>query len=509
MKLKKKSIGGILAVLFLTLVFFGLNVVWRVMDTTPAHWDMARHLSNSYAYLDLFTGRHFKTFLGGYFYYPPMYYWLSLPFFGLFGWSVLSATAVNLWFMLILAFSAYFISKRLFGERLGILSAFLVLTLPMVSAQFKEYQLDAPMSAMALAGIAALYYTDGFKSKKFSLLFGLIFGMGMLTKWTYFLFVLPPACYVAVVAIWGQDRLKRIINMFYATLIGFVIVYPWYWANHHQLRIDFTQGGITSAILEGDPVGLTWKAFTWYFWSFLENHLWLIGTVLAFAGLVAGLVRKELRSKLGVVLISVIVGYLACFKLDNKDARYIMPVVVQMPILTVALVSLVSIRAQKIAASILVVIGVFTFSETTFGLPFSKSVTLRAGANHSAVLFTAGSYTVHPPKSSNWRFDEIFTKAKTDATTDVTIQLLGRDCPEFNRWDLAYYTKMYGMQWVGENLAVINYRYLIVRAAIEEDLVGVRENLLKLGYTTTEMGEWRLPDGSRAYLLKVEAVTKK
>jgi 4-amino-4-deoxy-L-arabinose transferase-like glycosyltransferase len=55
----------------------------------------------------------------------------------------------NVVFIAIMAYSIYGIGFELWNRTTGLLSSLFVLSMPMLVSQFKEYQLDAQLSAMA------------------------------------------------------------------------------------------------------------------------------------------------------------------------------------------------------------------------------------------------------------------------------------------------------------------------------------------------------------------------
>lgn len=471
------------------------------MDARPPHWDMGRHLYTSLRYRELLTGLHLKTFLLGYFYYPPLYYWVSIPVFGIFGFSLSSAVFTNLFFMLILSLSTFFATKKLFNQNWGMLASIMILTLPMLSGQFKEFQLDAPLSAIAALVLALTIYNPNFSNRKLSIWLGLSVGFGMLLKWTFIAFSGPLLIYQIVITI--KNKSRNWSNLLLSIITTAIISAPWYLHNFRQLGHDIKMGGIGSAVAEGDPTGFAWMAFTWYFKTFFELHLWFLGTALAAISIIFVLYKKDLRSRLSPYLISGAFGYLAFFVFANKDARYIMPILPAIVMIEIGFLSSLSYSWRKLLIPLIIIFSLFTFSETSFGWPVNKSVGFNI-ENYHTNLFTAGSYTVSPPDPAPWFYDDIVAKAKSDGGEGKSIQFLGSDTMNFNRWDVAYLAQANGLIWPGENLEQIDYDYLVYRQSGAAKLADEVSKLQQSGYNSEVIGNWSLPDKSDVFLLKIK-----
>ncbi len=99
-------------------------------------------------------------------------------------------------FFLILLFSVYGIGKITGGPGTGVLAAALVSLYPNLVGLSRFYGLDFPLTAMVTAGVYALIKTDCWKSRKWSVVFAVISGLGILTKGQYVFFLCGPVLYV-------------------------------------------------------------------------------------------------------------------------------------------------------------------------------------------------------------------------------------------------------------------------------------------------------------------------
>ena len=178
------------------------NLVWRTLETRPPHFDMAGHLRVSLEYADYLDGGNLFDFLWSYHYYPPMIYWSASLFYTMSGHEDIAvAVASNALFLTVLAISTYAIGRRLGGRLAGLLASFFVLTTPMLVTQFKEYQTDAPLTAMVALSLYFLIVANGFSNRQASILLGVAAGLGALTKWSFLLTMLLPVLFGVAVAI--------------------------------------------------------------------------------------------------------------------------------------------------------------------------------------------------------------------------------------------------------------------------------------------------------------------
>jgi len=114
----------------------------------------------------------------------------------LFGESDDVAVMANSVFLAILLLSAYGIGKEVHSKKVGLLSAFLVSTTPLLFNLSRVPYPDYPLAAMVAVAINWLVRVDGFRHRGYSLLLGVTLGLGMLTKQPFIVFVGAPLAYV-------------------------------------------------------------------------------------------------------------------------------------------------------------------------------------------------------------------------------------------------------------------------------------------------------------------------
>jgi 4-amino-4-deoxy-L-arabinose transferase-like glycosyltransferase len=190
--------GVVLAIVF---AMTAVTIWWVGEDTRPPNWDEGGHLYRSLFYRDHLLDLNVVTFLVTYAVYPPLVFWVTQPFYMLFGTSMSVAVASQGVFMAILAFSMYEIGRELWSRRVGLLATVFVLTLPMVVSTFHEYHLDAPLTAMTALALLCVIRTREFDSRSYSITLGVVLGLGLLTKWSVFFALSLPVAYGAFVGL--------------------------------------------------------------------------------------------------------------------------------------------------------------------------------------------------------------------------------------------------------------------------------------------------------------------
>lgn len=185
-----------------------VNWAWLRTNVVILAWDRPRHLIESLVYNDILRQVTLRSMFEAWThsgYYPPLFHWAMVGFYKVFGVSMDVAAAVNTLFLIVLLVAAYGIGRRIGGKGVGLLCAFLTSTLPMIFAMSRYTYIEFSLTAMVALSIWLLLLSEGFGHRTYSLLFGLSVGLGLLTKWTYVLFVFPALVVVLLRAgLWSE-----------------------------------------------------------------------------------------------------------------------------------------------------------------------------------------------------------------------------------------------------------------------------------------------------------------
>jgi 4-amino-4-deoxy-L-arabinose transferase-like glycosyltransferase len=206
-----------IALAFLWLFHAVNNWLWLAANVFPTGWDAPRHLTRLRMYdrilehvdvVSLFRAVTFNA--GNWGHYPPLFHFLALSLQRLLGVSEDVAAMTNVIYMAVLLFSVYGVGTRMFNGQIGLLAACLVSLFPMSFSMSRYFYLDYALVAAVALNVYLLLRTNGFESRKHSLLFGLGLGLGMLTKWLLVLSLLGPLCVVLMRSPVIKDLRRRL-----------------------------------------------------------------------------------------------------------------------------------------------------------------------------------------------------------------------------------------------------------------------------------------------------------
>jgi len=428
-----------------------LNLLWLSKEPRPPHWDMARHLGDSLIYLNTFQLSHPLLPIETYTYYPPFTYWVTDLFYAFLGTGLWVAILSNAVFIAILAFASYGIGKSLWNRRIGLLSAIFVLTTPVMVSNFKEYMLDAPLTAMVALGLYLLIRTESFSRRRPSVLFGAACGLGLLTKWTFPFFLALPLVASGVAALGPAIRRRSLVplqNLGAAAVVGFLICGYWYLHNRGQLSHDASlYSGL--AVYKGLPHVASVSSLLWYFWTLLNYQLYAGPFVLFVIGMVLVFRRNDsaMRNLQPVLLI---LGTYVAFALQyNKDVRYTLPMLPAVGVVAISWTEYLKPRARRWLTGAIAAYGVVAFLAISFGTSLlPKDVTLGTGGTSPGVTFFAQhGYIIGPPSGERWYQDEVFRQIAHQRGRP-TFWYEGPDSIWFNTWGIRYYSLRYHDLWV-------------------------------------------------------------
>ena len=496
---KAKSLYGMIrgdkrfdiVLIFLLCLFVVIvGYVWRSIELRPPHWDMGRHLYNSVIYLNHFKAGELSQLAADYRYYPPFIYWIAIPYYLAFGLSVKTAILSNSFLILVLGFSVYGLGSRLWGRRVGLLSAVLILCSPMLVTQFKEFQLDAPATAMVALSMYLIVRTEEFKNRDWSLALGIVLGLTMLTKWTLGFILILPISYAVLRGLmdaWKTKNLQPIFNMLIAFLSAYFIASFWYLQNFGQIRYDLITNGSTAGANEGDPVVGTYASNVWYSLNLANSQLYLVPFALFLTGLV--FMFKNLRKYFtrNIYPILLIIGTLFFFTmLRNKDARYTLPMLVGVVIIATYWVGLIARGLYGNIISLLIVAYcIITFWIISFGSALLPQQIKWGEVN----IFAQRGYIIGPPTKEDWRQSDIFLKISQQPGAKKLYTVYSPEEMYFNSWGNKYFSEIKGITIV-DDLEKANY------------IITSKNNELNQDKKFTIISEYSLPNGTTIYLLK-------
>ncbi|KPL89659.1 glycosyltransferase family 39 protein [Ardenticatena maritima] len=191
---------GLLGLLLGVHVWAHLHWIWT--NVTPVGYDLGGHLGRTLEVADVLSTLTPRTLLQAFTltdYRPPLLYVLAQPFYWLFGVSMDSAQYLNVVLFVVIALLTYDLGRRVFDEWTAWLAVALVAFWPLTAAMTRLFYMENLQTAALLLIVWSLWRTQGFRSRRWSVIWGVALGLGMLAKWT-----VPPLA--ALPVLWAMTR---------------------------------------------------------------------------------------------------------------------------------------------------------------------------------------------------------------------------------------------------------------------------------------------------------------
>ena len=415
------------------------NIIWIAIDTRPPFWDMANHASWALDVLRDFQQNGLAAFLslprisGN---YPPLYYAITALFYSLLGTTIDTAQLANLPAIILLGLATYGIARTVLDPTPAALAGILVNFFPFMLWISRETLLEYWLTALVAASIWVLLRTHDFSNPRWSLIFGIVCGLGLLTKWTFPLFVVPPA-------LWAARRNWR--NALMAAAAATVIASYWYLPQFPALRSAWelaASGGQS----EGDPSSFSLEGWLFYFRA-LEGYQLFLPLFLVFvAGLVV-LVRKRrtLPPQWTTLALFLVGGWLGLMLLPNKDPRYSAPLLPAAAVVIAAAFG--GTKRQRTLRAALPAFLLFQHVVVSFGIPSLPERIVLAKGPAGPVPYDWNLYTQTyfglwgPPEDQDWQIEHVLEVVTADAVQrDHPVRLgLVPDLPRFDLQAFRFY----------------------------------------------------------------------
>ena len=218
------------------------NWSWLGKNVVIRGWDRIGALVNSLYYHDTLSEISLQSLFRAFTQdqiRPPIF-GLSMSFmYSIFGVSTDSAVMVNIVYMAILLTASFGLGARLRDRRLGMLAATLVALIPLLFAMSRYPYFEFSVAAFTTLALYLLLATEQFKHRGFSVLLGLILGLGLLSKRTFPVFTIGAFATVATQAglpkkLWNAVRTRPSIRWrdpLLALVGGLALAAIWYWPN--------------------------------------------------------------------------------------------------------------------------------------------------------------------------------------------------------------------------------------------------------------------------------------
>ncbi|MDD2752617.1 MAG: glycosyltransferase family 39 protein [Candidatus Omnitrophica bacterium] len=346
------------------------NFIWLRLDTFPLLWDAGSYYLDSLILSDLLRHLSFFSFsqaihVGGQ--YPPFVPFLAALSYMIFGKSPdVAVFMVNGIFLGVLIFSVYAITKKLSNKKTGLLAAFLITMYPIVFGHSRVLMYDLPVAAVVCLSVYLFLKSDNLKKSGYALLWGVVLGIGLLTKFSFLLFAASALFYPGYKNFSGIKHKSRQIRNFLAALfIAAALASIWYVPNFSRFLYAIFVYPETARAVSLQTLGLA--SFFYYFFALINYQI----SFALFLAFILGLIYfLKARQKESLFLIFWIVfSYLGCTLTNYKSPRYTIPLLPAVAI--ICAIGLMSIRKKitRIAVvAIVVAIAMVEFFAYSYGI---------------------------------------------------------------------------------------------------------------------------------------------
>ena len=380
------------------------TAIWLTIDTRPPEWDYANHLERAVSCARDLAARDWRLILERSSFYPPVVPCAAGLVYRLLPTDAAAGEIVMLLFLAGGMAATYALGRALAGGSAGVAAAWIFGTAPFVIFSTLRFQLDLPLAALVATALLVVVLSDGFTRLGWSLLAGLVFGIGMLTKPPFAVYLLPPIVYILLAE---RDR-RGLVNATLATLVAIALSVAWYGPRLVGMPRQIAFRAVTHAAEEGKPPTLSAAGLAFYPMS-LPVQLGLLATILLIGGIVVAVVQRQ-----HLVLAAFVVPLAVFMLLRNKDLRYTLPLLPAAAALGGLVVASLGPRLRRSLLGVLVLVGLVQLSAVAWGVP--PPVTL-PWLGQQWVLAS-------PPVRADWRqrdFLRIIAQDRGGRATTVSI----------------------------------------------------------------------------------------
>lgn len=447
-----------IVILLISLVIFHLisNIIWIIQDQSPPLWDMAGHSERSIKIFELLNPPSLAKLrvIGGYqSIYPPFVYFVTSIFYFIFGVKEDIPNFSNLVFVIILLLSTFGIGKKLYNDKIGLLSTFFISIYTLTVHFSRIYDLDYQLAAMVTLTIFLLLKTEYFSRRKYSVLLGIVIVFGLLTKWTFLFFVAGPVLVILWRALVSKkiyqyrvEKIKPLINFTITLLITLVFSIPWYF-KHYKLIFniaDQARNNIFSVPYEN----LFSLNNIFYYFSRLYQSIYLIFFILFILGLIHIIISKKFRNL--SLLLWFFIPYAIMTFLFSKESRYFLPAYPMVAVSSaVFLVSLKYKNLKSILIIFFILFGLYYFVETSWNIRLLNNISFL-----KPILFTGYGYILPTSESPRYGYTypikldskiketiDVIQQSKKDDKIILKVAIIPNDI-FFNSQQFIYYTAL-------------------------------------------------------------------
>jgi hypothetical protein len=393
----------LIGVIFVVLA--GVAGVWLALDRRPPEWDHANHLERVINCAHDMAQRNVTAIIERSSFYPPLAVCTAGLAYSLVPSDVASAQAVILLFLGLGMATVYVLARSFVGVGGGVVAALLFGSANFVVYSSLRFQLDLPLAAMVALALLLLLRVEGFSRLGWSIVLGVVLGLGMLTKPPFAVYMLPPLLFVG-----AQVRaLRPLCNIALTVLTSGAVAVLWYGPRLFGIFGQIGARSFKQAAESGHAAPWSADALLYYPKWFVPQF-GLLAVLFVTIGFVVAARRRQ-----WLLLTSLVIPFLVFEMIQNKNLRYTLPL---LPVAAVlGGIGFAALRGpmRTIAAVAVTLAAVVQVAGTAFGVPPGLTMP----------LLDVPLVGDNPPMRAEWPHRKILTLIARDARdTPATVSVV-------------------------------------------------------------------------------------
>jgi len=374
----------------------------------------------------------------------------------------------------------------------ALFATFLVSMYPGIFTIARVYMLDLALTAMVALSIYFILKSNLFNSTRVSILLGVALGFGMLTKWTFPIFLFAPTVYS--LAISDLRSKKTLRNLLLISFVCGTICIPWYVTHLGDVKAAVAFSGSATTEVRGDVPPSPVKALS-YLVLLINSQILIVFFALFLLGL-ALLLRLGRRTKL-FLLLAYAFPYVVLSIPSNIDFRFTLPLLPLVAVISsVILRNVVAKRSRALLLLPLILFSFLQFSIVSYEIPelWPSGPTVDTSIGQIRLLPPALTST-RRPVNQDWRIPEILNVVyansryddrfrRTEVNLDVLVDHVCFDATLFKYY--SYTMKLpirilgIGAAWNPENAVkeLMYYAdYVVTKSSANASTEGLQRNM--------------------------------
>jgi hypothetical protein len=395
------------------------------MDQVPPWWDQAQYLRESLILYDKLTNEGVLSFYNAFTdaikEKAPLIAVVPIPFYLLLGKKYISALAANLLFIILGNYYFYKFGALMSKKREALLGVFILNLFPLIFGLSREFLVEYGLMTLVVIWLYYFLKSDCFESRKYSLVLGIIAGLGMLMKVSFPLYIIAPVLFLCIKKVIKLKNLPGVYikNALITLIIGILLAGTWYFKNFsHVINFAFTAGYGKAA--ENYQLGNVFSLKTILeYWLCIINlgtsmYMFLLIICLIAIRTIAFLSKRSssvLEKEYWYFLVIWFAVPFMVFTFGvNKDYRYMAPALPPIALLmSIGLNHIPLIKYKEFFLTTLLIFPVFNYLYISF---FPKPVHLET--KHFIFLNNNLGYA-HSPVKEKWPNEKLIEFIRLDA----------------------------------------------------------------------------------------------